>query len=800
MSDRDGWLPGWAPYVIFALLALFLFREFIVSAGMLFGTDTIALGYFARKLYADLVTGMGIFPDWDPFLFGGLPFVDAMHGDIFYPTTILKFFMPVHRALGWKLVIHVFLAGTFAYAWLRHLGLERAIATFGGVAYMLAPVLISLVYPGHDGKLFVTALTPLAFWVTDWAVIRGGTWRFAVLACVVALLIFTAHLQLAYFATWGLVVLVVFRLVQAWRRGEGAVFVARRFGAFAAAGIVGALLIGAIQVWAPLRYLTTYSQRVEKTIGAEAERGYDYATTWSLHPEEAFSLLVPEFIGFSPGGIPGGPETYWGRNPFKLNHEYAGLIPLILLPLAFLDRRRRAEAWLFTGLAAASLIYALGATTPLFYLFYWLVPGVKLFRAPSSIAFVFAIAVVTAGSIGLQAVTDRAREGGRAEADHANRRATLYLWAVPAIFLLLAVLASAGVFTELWTAILYRDMPANKAAALQANLANIQQGLWLTALIGAALAGAWQLRVRGSLPSAAWIAVVIGLAVLDPLRVNAKFIQVVNPNVFFPRDDTTEFLIARDREAGPFRVFPLGGYQPNHFAFYGLEELAGHHGNELGRYVDLIDQRRLGAQNLRVMKLLTVRYLVSPRPLQAAPGLRAVHQGGRSVVYELEGAFPRAFLVNAVEVVPDSLALDRLTSPGFDPRRTAIVDPESASRVGLVSGPLAEAAREEDGTIRWLERGINQQRLEVESPGSALLIISENHYPAWQATIDGQPSPLFRANYTLRGLKIPPGRHEVVIYYQSRLFRISVWTTLLSLFAVVGVVGTSRLRSRRERT
>jgi hypothetical protein len=184
-GDNSSWLPGWAPYVVFGVVTAFLFREFIISNGMLFGTDVAALGYFARHYYAEMVRGLHIFPQWDPYVFGGLPFVDAMHGDTFYPTTVLKFIMPVHRAMGWKLVLHIFLAGTFTYGWLRHLKISRPVATWGGIAFMLAPVIVTLIYPGHDGKLFVSVLTPLALWATDWAVTRGGIHRFAVLALVV---------------------------------------------------------------------------------------------------------------------------------------------------------------------------------------------------------------------------------------------------------------------------------------------------------------------------------------------------------------------------------------------------------------------------------------------------------------------------------------------------------------------------------------------------------------------------------------------------------------------------------------
>ncbi len=779
-------LPGWAPYVIFGLLTLFLFREFVVSNGMLFGTDVIALGYFARHFYAEILTAAHTFPLWNPYIFGGLPFVDAMHGDIFYPTSLLLLVMPAHRAMGWKLVLHVFLAGVVTYGWLRHLKISRSIAVFGGITYMLAPVMITLVYPGHDGKLFVTALTPLALWATDWAIARGRAWRFATLAAVVALLMFTAHMQLAYFTVWAIVALAVFRLIQRRRAGESASFVAKRFAALAIAGVIGALAIGAIQVWTPIRYLTKYSQRVERTTAAEAESGYAYSTSWSLHAEETFSLVVPEFVGANLQTDERAINTYWGRNPFKLNHEYAGLIPLLLLPIALMGRKRRGEAWLFAGIAAASLIYALGATTPFFRLFYWLVPGVKLFRAPSSIMFIFAIAVITAAALGLQRLVEI---GSEKDAETATKRVVVYTWAAAGVLLLLALLGSAGVLTDLWTATLYRDIDPGKAAALQANLPNIQRGLWLSGLLSAGLALAWQLHSRGKLSRAVFVGAVALLSVLDLLRVDPQYIRVVNPGLYFPRDDTTEFLLDRQRGSEPFRVFPLPNapYATNHFAFFGLEELVGHHGNELGRYRELTEPERLAAEGFGMFRLLNVRYFVSGAPLQV-PLLREVFRGQRSIVYELPSTYPRAMLLSGYEVVPDSLALDRLLSPMFDPTRTAILE----------RPPEAEPSSVEGGRVSWVERGINEHKLEVEGDGPALLLISDNYYPAWRAHVDGNPATVLRANYSLRAISVPAGRHQVSFEYHSPLLRAAAWTSGISVMLVAGLLALSLLRRKPQ--
>jgi hypothetical protein len=141
--------------------------------------------------------------------------------------------------------------------------------------------------------------------------------------------------------------------------------------------------------------------------------------------------------------------------------------------------------------------------------------------------------------------------------------------------------------------------------------------------------------------------------------------------------------------------------------------------------------------------------------------------------------------------VPDSLALDRLMDPQFPPSESAIVESTIESNL---SGPTATA---EPGQIIWEERGINSQRLRVSTSEPALLVISDNFYPAWHATIDGDPVPLVRADYTLRAVPIPAGTHEVRIAYRSSLLLAALWTTVVSglvcaLVVAAGVVGVQR--------
>ena len=106
----------------------------------------------------------GHIPEWNPYLFGGLPFIAAQHGDIFYPTAWLRWVLPVDTAMNLGFVAHIVLAGATMYALAPGAAGRAGPARWSaGSRYELTGIVASLVRPGHDGKLFVSALAPLAF-------------------------------------------------------------------------------------------------------------------------------------------------------------------------------------------------------------------------------------------------------------------------------------------------------------------------------------------------------------------------------------------------------------------------------------------------------------------------------------------------------------------------------------------------------------------------------------------------------------------------------------------------------------
>ena len=824
-------LPAWVGPLLFILATVLLFREFIFSREMLFGSDTLALGYTARLFFAEALRTTG-FPAWNPYILGGTPFLESLvGGDALHPISVALFYLfEPYRALGWKLIIHVGLSGFFMYGWLRMLGVSRGASMVGGLGFLLSPWMVSLVFPGHDGKIFVTAMTPLLFWLSEWMWHRRDLLPPALLALAIATVLFSTHFQMAYFLFGGVGAYMIFRAVQI-ARSEGARPAGRGFATFLLFSILGAGGAG-IQLIPAVDYVTEHSRRAATTVGAETpEAARAFSASWSLHPEEAVSLVVPEFVGANTRDPGWAAESYWGRNAFKLNHEYVGVGVLLLALLAFIGPLRgRAPAgirWFMVGMGGVAFFFALGANTPVWRLFYEVVPGISLFRAPSMAIFLTGFAALTLMALGIDRGADllegidapgpdeaseRSPKGKGSAAPRAGqsvastsgaasgaRQVILPLGIAGAILALGGVLAASGLLFQLWTGVVYSGITESARSTLEASQGFIVRGFFVSAMVAGALTLLWwgaSRRWMGGITLAVLLALVVGA---DLFRVNVPFIQTMDPARVTVPDPNIRFLQDRLRQEEPFRVFSMvQGGQDVEPATFGIELAAGHHPNDLLRYNELIGMRgggtpeHLAGFNENVLHILNVRYLLWPGSIDGVEPLSQVQlQDGRiwASVYPYPGG-PRARVVGSYRQVDEGQALSIvLDEEDFDPRVETVLETRPPQEPG---GAAVQ------GRVDWIERTPDLLRFTVEATGPALVVVAENWFPAWTATVDGRETEVLRADHTLRAVAVPEGRSEVVMRYESRQLRTSLQISLASLLIVTGAGLFSGLRARRE--
>jgi len=790
-ADRDQFWKFLAVVLLF-ILSIMLFSQFVFSDKMLFGTDALEASVMFKSFYVSFVKQFHQIPMWNPYLYGGLPYVDAMHGDTFYPLAILQFFLPIHRALGWKLVLTVFLAGLFSYLCLRTFNFNRMVSFLGALAYMFSANLVSFVYGGHEGRMYIISILPLLFLFVEKGLNTKKIIYYLGLGLSIGLLILANHPQLAYYALWALGLYFIFRLGLKLKETKEGSFIQKvkpivsQVLLFVLAVMVG-LLFALVQILPPTIYVNKYSPRA-------GGKGYEYATSWSAHPEELVSQVIPEFAGLNVQD----ENTYWGRNPFKLNSDYGGIVSLILALLAlFLVKEKK--IWFFLGLALLALIYSLGAHTPIYKLFYWLVPQVKNFRAPSLILFLFNFSTVFLACFGIQKILNGLKSGDEKE--------ILFklLKILVIIFLVLAFLftVAGNILLSIWNGILYNDISPAKKAVLAENLPNIVRGFWVSFILVGLLAAALYLLVKEKIKPSLFVFWVSALIVLDLWRIDFKFIKDFDYFGYFREDSAIEFL-KNDKEQ--FRTLDLPGTYPgqNFLAFYGIAEVFGYHGNQLKIYDEFTEreyresaptQQEFSNRYLeflfgRKIDLLSVKYLLSRREF-SHPKFSKVFSGDGIFVYQNKDCLPWARIVFKYEVISNKdQILKRLSEPDFDYRNSVILE-EKPDLVLVKSDTISPS-----GSAQIVEDHINSFKVKAKLSDPGLLILSQNYYPAWKAYVDGKETKVYRPDYLFRAVPLDKGEHEVEFIYKSTAYRIGKTSTLLTSLCLLAIFLYVGLRKR----
>lgn len=792
-----GLLDGPGPLtfaVVCALLALAYFAAFVFHPErMLFGTDMLGQAFQMRHFAVQEVrAGRGI-PLWNPLVYAGVPYLGILPGPVFYPTSVLYLVMPLFRAIGWTFVIHVALAGILAYAAGRSLGLGRWASAFSGLAFMFGGWFMATLHGGQDGRMFAAALIPAAFALLERGIRTGRAAPFLGMGLVLALQIFTPHVQIMYYGALMLLLYGVLRavLVSPDGRGvpgdDGARAASRlaRLAGYTALAFVVAALVGSVQLL-PTLSLMKYGVR-----GA-GQGGYAFASSWAVPPQEVSAFFLPDLIGSL--------RTYWGSNPFKLHTEYLGAVTVALAAIGIVGARRDRRTWILAGVTLLGVLFALGAATPVHRIAYALVPFVKKFRAPSLMLPPIEFFAALLAGIGCQRILDAreaaAGEESGAEKGEAGRKGGqagaeplpwLWIWVASAPFLLLALagfLSPHGLLRWVessWYPASHQPSPPAAIVPALRTTGFIVFVLWAgTLALGQAVA-----RRRVPRWSLAFLAL---LLVADLWRVDARYRSTVDASPYL---NAPSLVKRMERELRPGeRVWPAGNsFGPNQLMLWGIPAITGSQNFRLSWYERLVGGT-LQFKNLFrdpvLWSLLDLRFLTVPAPV-GTPLLAqdtvedGVHLYGVTPALER----PHAFFPDSVRAVGDTAAALRATLALRNPSEAAVVE---------TRGPPPQAGQ---GSARLVEEHPDELDLDVDASRGGLLFVSEVYHPDWHAYVDGREVPVLRTDVAFRGVSVPAGRHRLRFVYRSPAFQVGRWLSGITLVLVLGAVGWLVGRRRR---
>ena len=361
-------------------------------------------------------------------------------------------------------------------------------------------------------------------------------------------------------------------------------------------------------------------------------------------------------------------------------------------------------------------------------------------------------------------------------------------------------------------------IPASELNGILANLGEMRAALvqadalrsFLIIAIGLLLL---MLYTTGKLRQSFTMAGIAVLCLVDMWNVNKRYLndaQFVSKSI-----QTTTFnktpadeLILQDTTLD-YRVLNLttSTFNENNTSYW-HKSVGGYHPAKLRRYQEMIEHHiapemqavysaiaRAGgkmdsvdASKFRVLNMLNTRYFILP-----------AGQQGQTVPILNPYAYGNAWFVDQVQYVNNANEeIDALDTA--DPAVTAVVD----SRFKDALKGLVESHRDSLSTIRLTSYTPNRLVYETDNSGDAVAVFSEIYYPdGWQVSIDGQPAPLGRADYILRALHIPAGKHTVEMRFDPQSLHVTegIAYTALALM-VIGVIAivwrTQRQKKQKE--
>lgn len=743
-------------------------------------------------------------PLWTNSMFGGMP---AYQISVKHNSNIIGFFDKIFT-LG---LPHpaglVFLYFIGFYILLISLRVNPWLAIAGSLAFTFSSYFLIILEAGHNSKAHAIGyMAPVlaGIMLTYRGKIFGGS---LLTALFLSLEIKANHLQITYYLMIIVLILVICILIGAIKKKAINSFV--KASAFLVVATILAVATNITNLWSTWEYgketirgkTELTSEKENRTSGLDK----DYATQWSYGVGETFTLIIPnakggasDYLGNNEKALKGidpqvanniaGQMQYFGDQPFTSGPVYAGAIMIFLFILGLFITKGNTRWWLL-AVTILSVMLAWGKNfMPLTDLFLHYMPGYNKFRAVSMTLVMAELAIPLLATLALKVIYEKR------ELLKQNKKPLLISLGITAGLTFILYLMPDAFFSFL---------SQNEIAAIE-NQRKSVSGTQLDGL-NIVVAGLEEARINIFKADAlrslalilvaggliyAWVATkmsrgylfagMIALVLIDMVPIASRYLNkddfekksvVANPY----RATEADELIMKDTDKN-FRVFNLtvSPFQDASTSYF-HKSIGGYHGAKLRRYQELIDHH-ISNNNMNVLNMLNTKYFIVPGP-DKKPEIQINFQ-----------AMGNAWFVSEVIMVDNAdQEIDALTD--FNPAVTAIVDKRFNNRLE----GFTPAAADSTATITLTDYAPNKLNYVSESTVDQLAVFSEIYYDkGWKAFIDGQPAPHFRANYILRAMIVPAGKHQIefrfepAVYYTGNMIA-SVSSIIIILLAAIYV-------------
>ena len=596
--------------------------------------------------------------------------------------------------------------------------------------------------------------------------------------------------------------------------------------------------------------------RVDDQTDSGLERSY--ITAWSYGVGETWTFLIPNLMGgasvplsqsstamkkadptFANAGIYNGMPQYWGEQPGTSGPVYLGALVCMLFILSLIVIPNKSPLkWALIIATILSILLSWGKNFMGFTDFFIdYVPMYSKFRTVSSILVVAEFTVPLLAMLGLKRFVEL---GAEKETRGKMIQALFISTAITVGICIAFALGHNTIFGDCISSSdrssinEYVGMGYFDQATGQRILASMatMRGAMLTAdawrsVIIILLGGFFLYRIgRGKqstlfVPNYVWIICIclVDMWMVNKRYLNDKMFETPRPAAAAEKTDLDNYILGRSGDKRNYRVlnFAVSTFNDNTTSYF-YSSVGGYHAAKLRRYQEMIEEHIaqempkvydvIHAAPLDSTQLSGIGYPVydfskaSVNVDSLLPVINMMNtrwfilkgQGDVRIPIENNTAFGNAWFVNDMKLVNNAneeiAALHEV-----NPRHTAVIDKQFAEIVKAPAAPADSAC-----SVNQTRLTCNEVDYEVNSKNGGLVVFSEIYYPGWTATIDGQEAPIGRANYILRCMNVPAGKHTIHMQFRPKTVEQTETIANISFYVIIIILILALLFGRRRKT
>ncbi len=735
----------------------------------------------------------GTRPLWTNQMFGGMP---AYQLGIQYSSSIASVvFKGITKLLpspSHLIVLYCFCA----YILFSILGLNFWISLLGAIAIGFTSYNFIIIEAGHLNKGLAISFFPLILASCFLAYRKNYLWAVILASIGMALELRAGHIQMTYYLFLAIGLLVILQAWLAYREKAWRGFLVGS--AALALGILIGMSTNITNILINREYVSeTMRGGTELSLNAKDKKSVtgldkDYAYQWSQGIGECITFMIPNAYGGGSGTkLPNDAEavnlltqkgvaknqaegfigqfSYWGPKPFTSGPTYFGAIVLFLFILGIFIVRNPLKWWIISAVLL-SVCLSLGKHFDSFSnLFFDYFPMYNKFRAVESILVVAALLIPVLAAIALQEIIDASAERKK----EIIRTGKKIVYGTVGVLVLLWLVPSA-----------FFDFQGESDKVVIEQIMQMSNGdqAFSDQMVSALHNDREQLFKNDTLRSLAFIAlaitllyllvvkktkkeyVLVGLALLvlvDMWVIDKRYLNNDGyvskskvKNYFQPRE--ADFQILQDKDPN-YRVFDVSVNTFNTASTsYFHKTIGGYSAVKLRRIQDIIEhQLSVDSGNREgVLNMLNTKYFIVQNSQKNQP-----------MAIPNPDALGNAWFVRKV-IITDGANAEMLALNKLNPKVELVADAQFTAVIQPIPAVI-----DTNATIKLTAYEPEHLTYDYQSITAQTVVFSEIYYKAgWKAFIDGKEEPYFRANYILRALQVPEGKHKIEFTFRPETY------------------------------